>query len=95
MVVSNRSGMVAALLVAAGWLSAGEAWAQCQHGMGGGGGGMAMMQRGGGPAMMHGGPMLPEHLITHGVLALLGCLVILAVSQWVFTRLENKIPERL
>ncbi|KRC46281.1 MULTISPECIES: ABC transporter permease [unclassified Nocardioides] len=43
----------------------------------------------------YGGPMMPDHLITHGVLALLGCLVILAFSQWVFTRLENKIPERL
>ncbi len=39
--------------------------------------------------------VMPEHLITHGVLALLGCLALLVVSQWVFTRLENKIPERL
>lgn len=39
--------------------------------------------------------VMPDHLITHGVLALLGCLVILVFSQWVFTRLENKIPERL
>ena len=39
--------------------------------------------------------IMPDHLITHGVLALLACLVILAFSQWVFTRLENKIPERL
>lgn len=39
--------------------------------------------------------VMPEHLITHGVLALLGCLVLLVISQWVFTRLENKIPERL
>lgn len=39
--------------------------------------------------------IMPDHLITHGVLALLACLVVLAFSQWVFTRLENKIPERL
>lgn len=39
--------------------------------------------------------IMPDHLITHGVLALLACLVVLAFSQWVFPRLENKIPERL
>ncbi len=39
--------------------------------------------------------IMPDHLILHGVFALLACLVILAFSQWVFTRLENKIPERL
>ncbi|GAA4803805.1 ABC transporter permease [Nocardioides caeni] len=39
--------------------------------------------------------LMPDHLVTNGVLALLGCLVILGISQWVFTRLENKIPERL
>ncbi|HWJ09089.1 MAG TPA: ABC transporter permease [Nocardioides sp.] len=41
------------------------------------------------------GSIMPDHLILHGSLALLGCLVVLAISQWVFTRLENKIPERL
>lgn len=39
--------------------------------------------------------LMPDHIITHGAVALLGCLVLLAVSQLVFTRLENKIPERL
>lgn len=39
--------------------------------------------------------VMPDHLITHGVLALLACLVLLGISQWVFSRLENKIPERL
>lgn len=39
--------------------------------------------------------IMPDHLLMHGVLALLGSLVLLAFSQWVFSRLENKIPERL
>lgn len=41
------------------------------------------------------GPVLPDNLIMHGVVALAGCLVLLVIAQWVFTRLENKIPERL
>ncbi|NHA01753.1 ABC transporter permease [Nocardioides sp. W3-2-3] len=43
----------------------------------------------------HGRVVMPDHLLMHGVLALLGSLVLLAFSQWVFSRLENKIPERL
>lgn len=39
--------------------------------------------------------VMPDHLLMHGVLALAGSLVLLAFSQWVFSRLENKIPERL
>lgn len=39
--------------------------------------------------------VMPDNLLMHGVLALLGSLVVLAFSQWVFSRLENKIPERL
>lgn len=39
--------------------------------------------------------VMPDHLITHGFLALLACLVILGISQLVFSKLENKIPERL
>lgn len=39
--------------------------------------------------------VMPDNLLTHGVLALLACVVLLAISQWVFSRLENKIPERL
>ena len=38
---------------------------------------------------------MPDNLIGHGLMSLLACLVVLAVSQWVFSRLENKIPERL
>jgi ABC-2 type transport system permease protein len=38
---------------------------------------------------------LPDHLFTRGLLALLLSLVILGFSQLVFSRLENKIPERL
>lgn len=38
---------------------------------------------------------LPDHLFTRGVLALLLSLVILGFGQLVFSRLENKIPERL
>jgi ABC-2 type transport system permease protein len=37
----------------------------------------------------------PEHLFLRGGLALLGGLVLLAIAQWVFGRLENKIPERI
>ncbi len=39
--------------------------------------------------------IMPDNLLTHGFLALLACLVLLGISQWVFSRLENKIPERL
>ncbi|MCX6400455.1 MAG: ABC transporter permease [Propionibacteriales bacterium] len=39
--------------------------------------------------------LMPDHLLLHGVAALAGCLVILGISQLVFSRLENKIPERL
>jgi len=39
--------------------------------------------------------IMPDHLLTYGALALLGCLVLLAISQMVFSKLENKIPERL
>jgi ABC-2 type transport system permease protein len=38
---------------------------------------------------------LPEGLFTYGVGALVGSLVLLVLAQVVFTRLENKIPERL
>jgi ABC-2 type transport system permease protein len=39
--------------------------------------------------------VLPEHLVRNGFLALAACLVLLGISQLVFSRLENKIPERL
>ncbi len=39
--------------------------------------------------------VMPDHLLLNGVLALLGSMVILGIAQLVFSRLENKIPERL
>ncbi|MCW2798295.1 ABC transporter permease [Nocardioides sp.] len=38
---------------------------------------------------------LPAHLYTRGVIALAGSLVILVIAQLVFSRLENRIPERI
>lgn len=38
---------------------------------------------------------LPDHLMWRGGLALVAGLVVLGISQWVFSRFENKIPERL
>ncbi|AIY20062.2 ABC transporter permease [Pimelobacter simplex] len=39
--------------------------------------------------------LMPDNLMLVGVLALLASLVLLAIAQLVFSRLENKIPERL
>ncbi len=38
---------------------------------------------------------IPDHLFSYGLIALGASLVVLLVGQLVFTRLENKIPERL
>jgi ABC-2 type transport system permease protein len=38
---------------------------------------------------------LPEHLFTRGFIALGASMVILVIAQLVFTKFENKIPERL
>jgi ABC-2 type transport system permease protein len=38
---------------------------------------------------------LPDHLYLRGLIHLGAALLILALSQWVFSRLENKFPERL
>lgn len=38
---------------------------------------------------------MPDHLLTRGGIALGVSLVILGIAQLIFTRLENKIPERL
>ncbi|MDQ4052558.1 MAG: ABC transporter permease [Actinomycetota bacterium] len=38
---------------------------------------------------------LPDHLFTRGFIALGASLVVLVVAQLVFTKFENKIPERL
>ncbi|UUW89559.1 ABC transporter permease [Pimelobacter simplex] len=39
--------------------------------------------------------IMPDNLMLVGVLALLASMVLLVISQLVFSRLENKIPERL
>jgi ABC-2 type transport system permease protein len=39
--------------------------------------------------------VMPDHLLLNGVVALAACLVVLGIAQLVFSRLENKIPERL
>jgi ABC-2 type transport system permease protein len=38
---------------------------------------------------------LPANLFTHGVIALAAAMVVLVIGQLVFSRLENRIPERL
>jgi ABC-2 type transport system permease protein len=38
---------------------------------------------------------MPDHLFTRGLVALAAALLLLVVAQKVFTRFENKIPERL
>jgi ABC-2 type transport system permease protein len=40
-------------------------------------------------------PLMPDYLLTRGLIVLAACLVILAFSQWVFSRLEGKFAERL
>ncbi|GAB2754136.1 ABC transporter permease [Nocardioides pakistanensis] len=39
--------------------------------------------------------VLPDHLMTRGLITLAACLVALAIAQKVFTRLEGKFAERL
>ncbi len=38
---------------------------------------------------------MPDHLFTRGFIALAGALVLLLIAQKIFSRFENKIPERL
>lgn len=38
---------------------------------------------------------LPDHLLSRGLLMLLASLVLLGIAQLVFSRLQNRIPERL
>ena len=40
-------------------------------------------------------PVMPDYLLTRGMIVLAVCFVILAFSQWLFTRLESKFAERL
>jgi ABC-2 type transport system permease protein len=39
--------------------------------------------------------VMPDHLLLNGLVALAACMVVLGIAQLVFSRLENKIPERL
>ena len=39
--------------------------------------------------------VFPPHMLERGVITLGACLVLLVVAQRIFTRLENKLPERL
>lgn len=39
--------------------------------------------------------VMPDDLMSRGLLVLTACLVLLAVAQWAFTRLESKFAERL
>lgn len=38
---------------------------------------------------------MPEHLMVYGFVVLAGSLVLLGIAQLIFSKLENKIPERL
>lgn len=38
---------------------------------------------------------MPEHLLLNGAVIVLVAALILCLAQFVFSRLENKIPERL
>jgi ABC-2 type transport system permease protein len=38
---------------------------------------------------------MPDHLFTRGFIALAGAFVLLAIAQRIFSRFENKMPERL
>ncbi len=37
----------------------------------------------------------PDHLFTRGLVVLAVCVVVLLIAQWVFSRFESRIPERL
>jgi len=41
------------------------------------------------------GPAMPDHLFQHGAIALVVAAVMLVLAQLIFSRLENRIPERL
>ncbi len=40
-------------------------------------------------------PVMPDDVLTRGLIVLAVCLVVLGISQWVFSRLEGKFAERL
>jgi len=39
--------------------------------------------------------VMPDHLFTRGLIVLAASMVLLALAQWIFTRLEGKMAERL
>lgn len=39
--------------------------------------------------------IVPDDMFTRGLIVLAACLVLLAIAQWIFTRLEGKFAERL
>jgi len=39
--------------------------------------------------------VMPDYLFTRGLIVLAVCLLMLALAQWIFTRLEGKFAERL
>ena len=39
--------------------------------------------------------VVPDHMVERGLIVLAVCLVVLAIAQKVFTRLEGKFAERL
>jgi ABC-2 type transport system permease protein len=39
--------------------------------------------------------VFPPNMLVRGVITLAACLVLLVIAQRIFTRLENKLPERL
>jgi ABC-2 type transport system permease protein len=47
------------------------------------------------PNAVFGVAAMPDHLFTRGFVALAVALVLLVIAQRIFTRFENKIPERL
>ena len=40
-------------------------------------------------------PNFPPHLFERGVVMLVACLVFLGFAQWIFSRLDDRLPERL
>jgi len=39
--------------------------------------------------------VFPPNMLERGLITLAACLVLLVIAQRIFTRLENKLPERL
>lgn len=39
--------------------------------------------------------IMPDHLFERGMIAVVGCLILLGIAQMIFSKFEKKIPERL